>query len=59
MRAQYEIGRGLMIFIPPTESDFATDVLAFIIECMEDKGNDPQEFYQLLASVIDDRRVIQ
>jgi hypothetical protein len=59
MRAQYEYGRGLMVFIPPTEAETATLLIEVVIARLEEAGLDAQEFYEILDSIAEDRRVRQ
>lgn len=59
MRTQYEYGKGLMIFVPPTESELAQELVTFIIEKVLERGGDTEQFREVIESIMEDRRVRQ
>lgn len=59
MKAQYEYGKGLVIFVPPTESELASALVVFIIERVEERGGDAEQFREVVDSIIEDRRARQ
>lgn len=59
MRTQYEYGKGLMIFVPPTESELAVALVTLIVERVEERGGDAEQFREVIESIIDNRSKIQ
>lgn len=48
-----------MIFIPPTESNLAAAIVELIIERVESRGGNYQQFEDVLNEIIYDRSAIQ
>lgn len=59
MKAQYEYGKGLMIYVPPIESELAIALVTLILELVEERGGDTEQFREVIESIMEDRRVRQ
>lgn len=59
MRAIYQNGQGLMVFVPPTESETAVAIIAIVIERLEERGIATEQFEDIINCIINDRSKIQ
>jgi hypothetical protein len=59
MKTVYENGKGLVIFVPPTESSLAAALVELIIERVGERGGDSEQFQAVLNCIIYDRSGIQ
>jgi hypothetical protein len=59
MKTVYENGKGLMLFVPPTESELAAAILTLIIERVQERGGDHEQFEEVLNCIIYDRSPLQ
>lgn len=59
MRAIYQNGKGLTVFVPPTEAETAVAIIEVVIQRLEERGVETTQFEDIINSIIHDRSKIQ
>lgn len=59
MRATYQNGQGLMVYVPPTEAETAVAIMTVIVERLEERGLDTTQFEDIINCIIHDRSRVQ